>query len=93
LAWKVNYTRTSVKQLSSLPRETALKISNLMDMIAFSGKPLNSGKALTGNLAEYWRYRIGNYRIICHIDNEGEEIMVVAIGDRKSIYKQVKRKP
>ncbi|MCC7575509.1 MAG: type II toxin-antitoxin system RelE/ParE family toxin, partial [Methanomethylovorans sp.] len=37
--------------------------------------------------------RIGNYRIICHIDNEGKEIMVVAIGDRKNIYNQVKRKP
>ena len=69
------------------------EISKLMDMIAFSAKPFNSGKALTGNLAEYWRYRIGNYRIICHIDNEGEEIMVVAMGDRENIYKQVKRKP
>jgi len=69
------------------------EISKLMDMIAFSAKPFNSGKALTGNLAEYWRYRIGNYRIICHIDNEEEEIMVVAMGDRKNIYKQVKRKP
>ena len=37
--------------------------------------------------------RIGNYRIICHIDNEGKEILVVAIGDRKNIYNQVKRKP
>ena len=46
------------------------------------------GKPLTGDRAEQWRYRVGNYRILAEISDEDERvtILVLKIGDRKDIY-------
>ncbi|MCD8233630.1 MAG: type II toxin-antitoxin system RelE/ParE family toxin [Cloacibacillus porcorum] len=44
------------------------------------------GKPLTGDRAEQWRYRVGNYRILAEISDERVTILVLKIGDRKDIY-------
>jgi mRNA interferase RelE/StbE len=49
--------------------------------------PYIQGKSLQGNLKGKWRYRIGDYRLICNIDSENIIILVLAIGHRKNIYK------
>lgn len=56
---------------------------NLMDC----EDPRRSGKALTGNLKNIWRYRIGNYRLLCKIDDGKLIIFALNIGHRKEIYK------
>ncbi len=91
MGWRVNYTRTAVRDLGRLPDEMAGKIVDRIDDIAMSGNPRASGKSLSGNLAEYWRYRIGNYMVICCIKDSELEILVIKIGDRKQIYKKVSR--
>ena len=48
--------------------------------------PRSSGKALVGNLAGRWRYRIGDYRLVCEIDDEKIIITILRIGHRKNIY-------
>ena len=48
--------------------------------------PRSSGKALAGNLAGRWRYRIGDYRLVCEIDDEKIIITILRIGHRKNIY-------
>ena len=48
--------------------------------------PRSSGKALAGNLAGRWRYRVGDYRLVCEIDNEKIIITILRIGHRKNIY-------
>ena len=45
------------------------------------------GKSLTGSLNEKWRYRVGDYRILCVIKDHIVTIEVVSIGHRKDIYK------
>lgn len=49
--------------------------------------PRFSGKALTGTKNEYWRYRVGNYRLIADIQDEQILIKIIAVGHRKDIYK------
>ena len=49
--------------------------------------PYLHGKALQGDLKSKWRYRVGNYRLIAHIDNENVIILVLVIGHRREIYK------
>lgn len=44
------------------------------------------GKALTGNLSDIWRYRIGNYRLLCKIDDGALIIFALNVGHRKDIY-------
>lgn len=49
--------------------------------------PRRTGKALTGNMADIWRYRIGNYRLLCKIDDGALIIFALNVGHRKDIYK------
>lgn len=48
--------------------------------------PYFSGKALKGNLKDYWRYRVGSYRLFARIDNEKIIIIIVKVGHRQGVY-------
>lgn len=50
--------------------------------------PRSEGKALTGNLAGVWRYRVGDYRILCDIDNGRLVVLVVDVAHRREVYRQ-----
>ena len=52
-----------------------------------SSNPRAFGKPLKGNLKNYWRYRIGNYRVIVDIQEDKLVILAINVGHRKSIYK------
>ena len=49
--------------------------------------PRRNGKALSGNLKGIWRYRIGNYRLLCKIEDKKLIIFALNIGHRREIYK------
>ena len=48
--------------------------------------PRSSGKALVGNLVGRWRYRVGDYRLICEIDDDKILITILKIGHRNKVY-------
>jgi len=50
--------------------------------------PRSSGKRLSGNLAGMWRYRVGDYRIICVIQDQRLIVLALEVGHRRSIYKK-----
>lgn len=50
--------------------------------------PRQQGKALRGDKAELWRYRVGDYRIICQIEDEVVTVLVLGVGHRKEVYRQ-----
>jgi mRNA interferase RelE/StbE len=88
LTWIVNYTDTAKKQLKKLDRQVALRIVDFMDeRIAGLEDPRSTGKALTGLLlGAYWRYRIGEYRVICDIQDGALCVLVIEVGNRKEVY-------
>ena len=49
--------------------------------------PRTSGKSLKGELGLFWRYRIGDYRVLCDIQEEKLMILAILIGHRKNVYK------
>ena len=88
MAWTVEYTKTALKQLKKLDQDGAHRILVYMtERIAPSDDPRSLGKALKGDLSSYWRYRVGDYRIICDIQDGKLRILVINLGDRKNIYK------
>ena len=88
MAWTIEYTRTTESQLRKLDRQIARRILDYLDdKIAPLENPRTRGKALTGVLGELWRYRIGDYRVICEIRDNTMRILVVEVGHRKQIYK------
>ena len=54
--------------------------------VAASSDPRLTGKALRGPLGELWRYRIGDYRVICEIKDSDLVVLVVHTGHRSSVY-------
>ena len=89
MAWTIEYTETAQKQLRKLDPPIARRILDFMDeRIAGSGEPRSSGEALTGpTLGLFWRYRVGDYRIICDIQDGALRVLVIEIGNRREIYR------
>jgi len=89
LAWKIEFSGAARKELSKLDRSIALRIiSFLEERVAEGGNPRAIGKALTDSLlGEFWKYRVGDWRLICSIDDERVVIQVLRIGNRREVYR------
>ena len=59
----------------------------MKERIKPTDNPRGIGKALKGNLSGYWRYRVGDYRIICQIQEAELIILVIELGHRKGVYR------
>ncbi len=76
------------KEFKKLDRYTQKLIKSWIQKHLISCKnPREKGKALSSNLSGKWRYRIGDYRLICHIEDKKLIILAVSVGHRKNIYK------
>jgi len=89
LAWTISYTATARKQLRKLDKQTARRILDFLDeRVAGAQNPRDTGKALTGPLlGTFWRYRVGDYRIICEIQDGKLCVLVIEIGHRRDVYR------
>lgn len=88
MAWTIDYTETAKTELSKLNKQIARRIVDFIDeRIAGQENPRNTGKALTGPLGSLWRYRVGDYRVICDIQDSALRILVVRIGNRRDFYR------
>ena len=83
----VDYLPEAEKQLAKLDKYIQKRIKKYMDEVAKLEDPRSRGKGLLSNLSGLWRYRIGDFRIICQIKDAQLVVTVVRIGDRKEIYK------
>ena len=83
MAWTIEYSHTAKEQLRKLDRQTARRILDYAEeRLAFRDNPRELGKALSGHLGALWRYRVGNYRLICDIQDSASKILVLRIGKR-----------
>jgi len=87
LVWKIKYADSALKSLKKMDRQNAKRIVDYLDKrIASSDDPRIFGKSLKGDLGEFWRYRIGDYRVLCEIFDEELIILVATIGHRRKVY-------
>lgn len=87
MAWNVEFTLTAGRQLKKLDKKwQALIIDYLEDEVASLENPRTRGKALMGDKKGLWRYRIGDYRALCKIEDELLVIVAVTVGHRKDVY-------
>jgi mRNA interferase RelE/StbE len=88
LAWTTEYTETAKKQLRKLDRVSARRIVDFIDeRVATSDDPRGLGSALKGSLGDLWRYRVGDYCIICDIQRKVLTVLVLQIGNRREVYR------
>ncbi|ACQ67756.1 type II toxin-antitoxin system RelE family toxin [Candidatus Williamhamiltonella defendens] len=87
MVWKIKYADSALKSLKKMDRQNAKRIVDYLDKrITSSDDPRIFGKSLKGDLGEFWRYRIGDYRVLCEIFDEGLIILVATIGHRRKVY-------
>ncbi len=89
MAWEIEYADTAKRSLKRLGRDTAKRIVDYMDFrVGAAADPRQYGKALSGPLNKLWRYRVGDCRILCDIQDEKIRIMVVDVGNRGDVYRR-----
>ena len=69
MAWSIELSEKAEKSLAKLGSNVARRIAKTMREIAQLTDPQDRGEALTGNLAEYWRYRVGDWRVIVRFED------------------------
>lgn len=88
MAWQIKFTETADKQLRRLDKQVANRLLDwLEERICSTDNPRLWGKALTGGHNSKWRYRVGDYRIICEICDNILLVRVVKIANRKEVYR------
>ncbi len=85
--WTVEYSKQAKTTLERLDRTVRNRIKNYVDKLKNFPNPRIRGEPLKGNLAEFWKYRIGDYRLVCKIEDEKLIILVVILGHRRDAYK------
>jgi len=87
LAWTVEVSDFAEKQLRKLDRPVHKRLIDWLDDRIEGGKnPRHFGEPLRGDLADFWRYRVGDFRIICEIQEQRMVVLALAIGHRRKVY-------
>ncbi len=87
MSWVYRFDDRALKELKRLgkPAQRAI-ITYLDERIAGEEDPRRFGKGLKATLAGLWRYRVGDYRILCQIQDLEVVVLVVAVGHRRDVY-------
>lgn len=85
--WAIVFDKEAEKAGRKLDKTVKKRIVNFLEnRLAVRENPRELGKQLMGEFSEYWRYRVGDYRILCKIADETITIIVVKIGHRRDVY-------
>ena len=89
MAWQINVSASAEKQLEKLDRPIAQRIRTfLRERVAPLDNPRAIGEALQGSeLGEFWKYRVGDWRVICEIQDKQILITVLSLGNRREVYR------
>jgi mRNA interferase RelE/StbE len=89
MAWRVELSPAADRQLSKLDAQHAKRILTfLSSRLAILDNPRGIGQTLQGQrFGEFWKYRVGDYRLICKIEDERILILVLQIGHRRDVYR------
>lgn len=89
MAWKIELSAQADRELGKLdPQQRKRLLKFLRDRLASLDNPRSIGQALHGSeLGEFWKYRVGDYRLICKIEDQRLLILVLRVGHRREIYR------
>ena len=89
MAWAIEFDPDAVKDLKKLDKQVQQRLySFLRDRLAPLEDPRSLGESLAGaTLGNYWKYRVGDWRIICDIEDQRIVVRVLRVGNRREIYR------
>lgn len=89
MAWKIEFDKKARKEFANLDKSIQKQIDKFILKLAKSKNPRQMGEGLKGNLQPFWRYRIGNYRLLCSIEDNTVTILILRVKHRKEVYKEL----
>lgn len=89
MAWRIEFDRSAARELDKLDPQARRRILKfLTGRVAPASDPRSVGEALKGSrLGDFWKYRVGDFRIIASIDDHLVLIIVVRVGNRRDVYR------
>ena len=89
MVWAIEFDEAAKKELAKLDRQVAKRLLDFLKQRVISLKdPRSVGQALKGSkLGEFWKYRVGDFRIIANIEDQKMIILVLRVGNRREIYR------
>jgi mRNA interferase RelE/StbE len=84
--WELVFTSDADKKFQKLDRPIQKQVQKYIQKILTSGEPRDFGKPLKSNLAGFWCYRVGDYRLICVIEDHQLLMTVIELNHRKNVY-------
>lgn len=89
MAWRVEFDDGARRDLQKLDKPIALRLTRfLRERVGELDDPRSIGDARKGSrLGDFWRYRVGDYRIICALENQRLLVLVLRVGHRREIYR------
>jgi len=89
LAWQIEFDESARKELAKLDRQVARRLIDfLKNRVLNQRDPRSVGQALRGStLGEFWKYRVGDFRIIASIQDDRMIVLVLRVGNRSDIYR------
>jgi mRNA interferase RelE/StbE len=89
LAWTIELTGAATRQLERLDKKAGRRIRKfLQERLAPMDNPRSIGEALQGpRLGEFWKYRVGDYRLIARIEVDRVVVLILKVGHRREIYR------
>ncbi|MBO6279503.1 MAG: type II toxin-antitoxin system RelE/ParE family toxin [Pseudomonas sp.] len=89
MAWRIEFDRAAERELGKLDPQVAKRILLFLhERVAHLDDPRSIGEALKGSrLGDFWKYRVGDYRLISSIEDGALRILVVKIGNRREVYR------
>ena len=89
MAWKIEFDPAAERELDKLDPQVARRIIRfLVDRVAVLDDPRSIGEALKGSkFGSFWKYRVGDYRIISSIEDGALKILIVKIVNRREVYR------
>ena len=89
MAWQIEFDESAKKELAKLDRQVARRLIDFLKTRVLNLRdPRSVGQALRGStLGEFWKYRVGDFRIIASIQDNRMIVLVLRVGNRSDIYR------
>ena len=89
MAWQIEFDQSAKKELAKLDRQVASRLVEFLKHRVLNQRdPRSVGQALRGStLGEFWKYRVGDFRIIASIQDDRMIVLVLRVGNRSDIYR------
>lgn len=87
VAWTIKFTEKADKEMRKLDKQVSARILAALGEVSRLDDPRLRGKALTGNFSGLWRYRVGDWRVVCDLIDGELVVLVVEVAHRRNAYR------